>query len=167
MTMAFMQTLQRGLKEENKIIKTHILERSTANAFSSWLLYRYTHAHRPRCTNTCAACFLISTEMSFDYLCHGGTSDDGTDTIHSRTVSHWRRRGMGRGDSGGEGVGEEKRSIARSHPGLTLSWALHQGLYIPCFILSWWQHHRPVLLCSSLIFFLLFETCAIINSLLL
>lgn len=36
----------------------------------------------------------------------------------------------------GEGVGEEKRRIARSHLGLTLSWALHQGLYIPCFILS-------------------------------
>lgn len=117
MTMAFMQTLQRGLKEENKITKTHILERRTANASSSWLLYRYTHAHRPRCTNTCAACFLISTEMSFDYLCHGGTSDDGTDTFHSRTVSHWRRRGMGRGDSGGRGGGGGEEENCQVSPG--------------------------------------------------
>ena len=118
-----MQTLQRGLKEENKITKIHILE-ALSMCFPPYFSTD-THTQRPRCTNMCAMCFLISTEMSFDYLCHGSTSDDGTDTFHSRTVSHWRRRKMeGRGGGGGE---EEYCQISpRDYPELgTALRALH------------------------------------------
>ena len=82
------------------------------------------HTHRePHCTNVCVPralqfplkYLLIISVMTVLVMM--------ADTFHSRTVSHWRRRKWGEETRKGEEVGEE-RSIARSHPGITLSLAL-------------------------------------------